>query len=212
MRPLHIKETRDTLQFRELERREISFAADLAARAMRDNPPYVAIFGSDRSKRERGAKRFYRAVMGAMTKQPMAAYIDARLVGLLAADPPGTCMPSLAKQIQILPQLLRMGTPADLYRGLFFVRALKRNDLEESHWHVGPVAVEPELQGNGIGGQLMQEFCSKIDSKQEVAFLETEKTENVKFYERFGFKVVGEDGPLDVTQWYMRRSPSGAAE
>ncbi len=179
---------------------------------MQDNPPYVAIFGSDRSRRERGAKRFYAAVLDAMTKSLSAAYIDGRVVGLLAADPPGACLPPLSKQLQMLPQLLRMGTPSELYRGLILVNALKRNDLKESHWHVGPIAVEPELQGKGIGGHLMQEFCTQIDREQEVAFLETEKNENVEFYKRFGFVVVGEDRPLDVTQWYMRRAPSGTAE
>ena len=38
-----------------------------------------------------------------------------------------------------------------------------------------------------------------------------DKRENVAFYERFGFEVVGEDEVLGVRNWFMLRSPEGAA-
>lgn len=194
-------------QCSELRRCDLLDAVDLTARAMQDNPPYMAIFGQDRSRRERGVNRFYRATLISMGKLMLAAYDDSRVVGVLAADPPGTCMPSLGKQLKMLPELVRMGNPTDLYRGLVFVKAMKRHDLQVRHWHIGPVAVEPDMQGRGIGKQLMSAICLKIDQEREVAFLETEKPENVRLYEKFGFEVIEEDRPLGVTQWYMRRAP-----
>ena len=38
-----------------------------------------------------------------------------------------------------------------------------------------------------------------------------DKRENVAFYERFGFEVVGEDEVLGVRNWFMLRSSKGAA-
>ena len=47
-----------------------------------------------------------------------------------------------------------------------------KHDPEEPHWHLGPVAVD--------------------------AHLETDRPENVSFYERFGFEIVGEQEVLGV--------------
>lgn len=192
---------------KELKSNQLGEAVELVVRAMQGNPPFVAIFGGDRSRREFGAMRFYGATLCGMQKRLLAAYIDGRPVGVLAADPPGTCMPPLMGQLKMMPKLMRMGSPAELYRGLSFVKAIKRHDLQESHWHIGPVAVEPELQGRGIGKQLMGAVCSQMDQESGIAFLETEKLENVRLYEKFGFEVIDEDRPLGVTQWYMRRAP-----
>ncbi len=51
----------------------------------------------------------------------------------------------------------------------------------------------------------MQVFCAQIDAAHEDAYLETDKTINARFYERFGFKVVGEQEVLGVTNYFMLR-------
>jgi len=83
--------------------------------------------------------------------------------------------------------------------------AWSKHDLEERHWHLGPVAVDAHLQGKGIGSKLMQAFCAQMDAVGEVAYLETDKESNVRFYERFGFEVVGEEEVLGVPNWFMIR-------
>ena len=50
-----------------------------------------------------------------------------------------------------------------------------------------------------------------MDESRFTAYLETDKRENVAFYERFGFEVVGEDEVLGVRNWFMLRSSKGAA-
>jgi hypothetical protein len=57
----------------------------------------------------------------------------------------------------------------------FFVpvlRGLYRRDPTEPHWHLGPVAVDSHLQGQG--------------------------SDNVRFYQRFGFTVVAEGEELSL--------------
>ena len=39
------------------------------------------------------------------------------------------------------------------------------------------------------------------------AYHETDRPENIKFYERFGFQVIGEEMIIDFPNWYMWRPP-----
>ena len=52
----------------------------------------------------------------------------------------------------------------------------------------------------------MDRFCATVDAAGGVAYLETDKPENVGYYERFGFETVGEVDVLGVTNWFMRRA------
>jgi predicted N-acetyltransferase YhbS len=80
-----------------------------------------------------------------------------------------------------------------------------KRDPDEPHVHLGPVAVDVHLQGQGIGSLMMEQHCRQLDAAGEVGYLETDKLENVRFYERFGFEVVGEAPVIDVPNWFMRR-------
>jgi GNAT superfamily N-acetyltransferase len=69
------------------------------------------------------------------------------------------------------------------------------------------VAVDPPLQGHGIGGQLMREYCRRLDAAAEVSYLETDKRENVAFYERHGYAVIDQADVIGVPNWFMIRQP-----
>jgi ribosomal protein S18 acetylase RimI-like enzyme len=84
-----------------------------------------------------------------------------------------------------------------------------RRDPSVPHWHLGPVAVERHLQSQGIGSALLNDFCRRVDAARSTAYLETDKRQNVGFYERFGFRVVDEIDVLDVPNWFMLRDPAG---
>jgi predicted N-acetyltransferase YhbS len=83
--------------------------------------------------------------------------------------------------------------------------AWQRHDPKERHWHLGPLAVDAHLQGEGVGNRMMRVFCAKMDAAGEDAYLETDKPANVRFYERFDFEVVGEEDVLGVPNWFMLR-------
>jgi ribosomal protein S18 acetylase RimI-like enzyme len=52
----------------------------------------------------------------------------------------------------------------------------------------------------------MQVFCAQMDAARDDAYLETDKPINVRFYERFGFRVIGEEEILGVTNYFMHRT------
>ena len=91
----------------------------------------------------------------------------------------------------MLPALLQAG-PNATWKLLRMAAEWGKRGPSERHWHLGPVGVEPALQGMAVGSQMMERFCARMDSEREMAWLETDKLENVRFFTRFGFAVVDE--------------------
>jgi ribosomal protein S18 acetylase RimI-like enzyme len=65
--------------------------------------------------------------------------------------------------------------------------------------------VEPGFQGMGLGRAVMRHLCNEFDEHQRLAWLETDKPENVRFYIGLGFEVVEEVPMLTSRFWFMRR-------
>jgi ribosomal protein S18 acetylase RimI-like enzyme len=76
----------------------------------------------------------------------------------------------------------------------------------KQHWHLGPIGVLPDYQGLGIGTMLMERFCEEVDACMADAYLETDVDKNVRFYEKFGFKVISESEIFNVKNRYMLRT------
>lgn len=109
---------------------------------------------------------------------------------------------------------LRMGTSmvasgARVRRGQAVMRAIERRHPKEPHWYLAVLGIDPTHQGEGIGSALVRHVLDDPANVGEPAYLETETPANVPFYERHGFRVVGE---LDVPGggphlWLMWRRP-----
>jgi ribosomal protein S18 acetylase RimI-like enzyme len=83
----------------------------------------------------------------------------------------------------------------------------RRRDPDEPHVHLGPLAVDRELQGQGIGSVMLAEHCRRLDADGALGYLETDKAENVRFYSKQGYEVVDEAPVIGVRCWFMRREP-----
>jgi ribosomal protein S18 acetylase RimI-like enzyme len=185
---------------------EVNFAAGVLARGLRDQPNVIAVYGDDPLRRMRALERMFRSSLPTMKQPPLCARRGDWIVGVCAMAPPDTCQLSPLERLRAVPALLMDG-PGAMSRSLRWQAEWGKRDLKERHWHLGPVAVEPGLQGFGVGSHMMERFCARMDDEGEVAYLETEKPENVRFYERFGFETVKEVEVLDRPNWFMRREP-----
>ena len=87
--------------------------------------------------------------------------------------------------------VLQIGATLRVFR---WIGEWARRDPSEPHWHLGPVAVDPHLQGHGIG-----------DDCAALSYLETDKSENVRFYQKFGFRVTEQATVLGIPNWFMSR-------
>ena len=196
----------DWMEIGAFDASEIEEVLDVLARGMRDNPVHVAAFGEDSERR----RRRFRGLMAAafsirdFSHMLVARREDGVIVGVCGMMPPGNCLPDFRQRLRLLPTLLSIG-PRAVGRTMRWLGVWEKHDPEERHWHLGPLAVDAHLQGMGLGSRMMQVFCAQMDAAREDAYLETDKSENARFYERFGFKVVGEQEVLGVTNYFMLR-------
>jgi ribosomal protein S18 acetylase RimI-like enzyme len=195
------------LELRELGAGDLAAAAAVLGRGMRDNPLHIRAFGAEAAAREAALTRFFLPVL--RRQLPKGAVVGAfragRLAGVCAMVEPGRCQPSIGERMRMLPALLPGISLASLGAVLRWTSVWARNDPRITHWHLGPVAVERDLQGQGIGRSLLEEFCRRIDARGQAAYLETDKQVNVTFYERFGFRVTAQEPVLGATNWFMMR-------
>jgi len=63
------------------------------------------------------------------------------------------------------------------------------------HWYLDTIATDPDLHGQGLGGRLLDHDLAVRDAAGDACALDTHTAENVGFYGRRGFEVIGE-GPL----------------
>ena len=196
----------DQLEIGVMGAAETEEVLDVVSRGMRDNPVNVAAFGEDPEVRRRRFRKLVAAMFSVsdLSNVLVARREDGLVVGVCGMLPPGHCQPGLGQQLRMLPTLLSLG-PRIAGRVVRWMGAWQRHDPEERHWHLGPLAVDAHLQGEGVGSRMMQDFCARMDAAGESAYLETDKPINVRFYERFGFEVVGEEDVLGVPNWFMLR-------
>ena len=204
-----LRDGTSSVEVRTLDAAEMDEAIEVIVRGMRDNPNIIAAFGPDSDVRHRKLHRLFGAtaaseVPGRDRDLLVARGPEGSILGVCGMMPPGRCQPGLARQLRLAPSLLALG-PSSAGRTMKWLGAWSGHDPDERHWHLGPVAVDVQLQGRGIGSELMRAFCEKMDAAGEEAYLETDKEINVRFYEKFGFEVVGEEEVLGVPNWFMTR-------
>jgi ribosomal protein S18 acetylase RimI-like enzyme len=98
----------------------------------------------------------------------------------------------------MLPKLLRHFGVRRAVRISSWLSTWSKHDPDHSHAHLEPIGVDPDFQARGIGRQLMIRYCSELDRQKISGYLETDRSENVAFYQRFGFKIVSERSVLAV--------------
>ncbi|NWN84149.1 MAG: GNAT family N-acetyltransferase, partial [Halomonas sp.] len=139
----------------------------------------------------------------------LGAWADRRLVGVAAIAAPGGCQPTLTDKRRALPAL-RANGPTSALRLLAWTRVWARRDADmPSHWHLGPLAVAPAWQGQGIGSRLLGRLCDHLDRQRGLGYLETDLPENVRLYRRFGFETLASEPVIGVTHWFMQRETGG---
>jgi len=187
---------------------ELEEAAQLVGRGMRDNPSNMTVFRvPDRERRSIAMGLFFVPVLKGIYRRGLilGAIRSNRLVGICGMARPGFCQSDVIEKIRVLPAAM-IGNPITTpVRILNWVGEWARRDPSEPHWHLGPVAVEPILRGQGIGTAMLNAFCMVVDGTGAPAYLETDKRENVRLYQRFGFSIVESAEVLAVPNWFMSR-------
>lgn len=128
---------------------DLDRAAALAARGMRDNPLHVAAIGNDPRTRERRMFEVFQVLLA--HRCVLGAWRGGELVGVAASAAPGHCRPGGRQLVSLLGPFARFGVHAP--RALRWMGTWARRDPGEPHSHLGPVAVDPQLRGQGVGSR-----------------------------------------------------------
>lgn len=80
---------------------------------------------------------------------------------------------------------------------------------DEPHWFLDALGVEPLRQSRGIGTALVRWGLERAAADDVPVTLETGRLDAIRYYERFGFRVVGEGEPEPAGPhvWFMRLDP-----
>jgi ribosomal protein S18 acetylase RimI-like enzyme len=86
---------------------------------------------------------------------------------------------------------------------------MRKQHVIEPHWHLFPIAVDPEFQGKGFGSILMRPMLDRITGEGLPCYIETQKEKNLSLYEHYGFEVIHTDTipGIDIQHWGMLISP-----
>jgi len=74
--------------------------------------------------------------------------------------------------------------------------------------HLLIMGVSQEFQGKGFGGKLLRALIEKAETERKPIYLETQKEDNINFYEKYGFSVKKKiilPEPLNLPMWLMVR-------
>ena len=201
------------MEVRELEPDEVESAAEMLARAF-DGSALMQVLAPDEATREDVCRWFFEAQLcyGLLYGDAWAAVEDDGTVHGVAvwwapenvepdderaaesglADGPSVVGPEGWERLQVMSRALE---------------TLHRQVAPDPHWYLSILGVDPELQGQGVGTEILTASLEFVDEEGYPAYLETTEARNVAYYQRYGFVVGGElEVPsLGITLWGMRR-------
>ncbi|UCE86992.1 MAG: GNAT family N-acetyltransferase, partial [Deltaproteobacteria bacterium] len=193
-------------------------AVDVLARAFRDNPLNTAVLESHSpSARQRCNAHGMRAFLPVARAHgyTLTARLGERLTGVLVAAPPSGYPLPPPRAITRLRTILGQGLRAARRWGHVF-ETLKEYHPSDPHWYLATLGVAPDHQGRGIGTALLGRWLARVDADRSASYLETDRSENLPFYERAGFAVVTDARVFGTPVWLMQRRarahPSGAGD
>ena len=186
---------------RELSAHELADAAALAAAAFRDDAGFSYIFPEAATRRWR-----LPSMLEAMLRVDMAcggrvsgAFDDGALVGISFVLPRDAAGPDMADWVRESPRLgWLLHEPATLLRALALRRAIESVRPRTLDYLI-LLAVHPATHGRGIGAAL-------LNAAPKAIYLETFEEKNAEWYQKRGFKLIGEvRSSVRPTFWTLRR-------
>jgi hypothetical protein len=135
---------------------QIEPGARLLARAFVTNPLHVAVFGSGNLAAN---EAFFRTGLAAMKGPKLVAMEGSQLVGVIHWVASPACQYSLSEKLRMMPGLARNVGMRPALRVAVWLSEWSKLDPAASHINLGPIGVDPEMQGRQIGRQLMERYC-----------------------------------------------------
>ena len=189
----------DSIRLSFMEKNDIQESARILSIAMLNNPLHIAVFQGKGEKERIEIEKMFCELLIELPGIVFLAKEKQNIIGVIRMK---SCD---GRKVAFEPKYAKDKNDIGWRKSVWHAE-WGRHDPLEQHWHLGPIGVLPTHQGSGIGSILMERFCKEVDACPAKAYLETDLDKNVRFYEKFGFKVVSESKIFDVKNRYMLRA------
>lgn len=195
----------------DLQRGDRLAAAKALGDAFLDDPVWEWI-GPRRRRRRRLANRvaFHAILVAAMRHRGRVRVAreggaEGELLGVSVSFGPGDWpLPDSATALEA--GWLLIAGPAPVRRGLEIDREMRATHIDHPHVYLWFLATAPEHQGRGVGRALLADLHRHAAGIDVPCYLEASKEDNVPYYERDGYEVIGEVAvPKAPKLWRMER-------
>lgn len=191
---------------------QVEQAAELLARAFQYAPDMKFLIGENARMLNKATSRFYQAVLrvGLLYGE---VYTTASMEGVAVWVNPeySNFTLGILMRTGLLGALVSLGIRPMLrfINSASYVQKLQEQVISEPRWVLVYIGVEPDLQGKGIGGILIQPILDRADTEGVPCYVESADERNHSFYKRHGFKIVnhGEVPKGGPQVWVMVREP-----
>lgn len=174
-----------------------------------DDDPVLNFVAKQDARRQDRLRMFLDLGLRKLTFPFGETYVTEGFEGAALWNPPNARPHGMMNDLKLLPALIRVAGPGRLLPVINALQKAEAKHPKEPHYYLLGIGVDPDLQGRGIGTQLMAPVLERADREGMPAYLESSKEKNLPLYERNGFKVVeqielSKDGP---SAWLMWRDP-----
>jgi len=181
-----------------LARRYVPQAAHVIATALADDPGYRYLLPVD-DRRVGELDALYRMTLEDTVAEGrgFVTTIGPVVTGALAIYPPGAYPMSRQRWARVALRVALLGALArEDTRALINFGHLTSAGVPADAWYFEAAGVRPDLQHAGRGTALIEAGLALVDEAGDESYLETTKTENVSYYQHFGFEKIREPVPV----------------
>jgi ribosomal protein S18 acetylase RimI-like enzyme len=182
-----------------LEKKDLNRGAEVLARAFFDYPMFDYILGDKLNKENIKEVLKYLAKYGYIYGEAYASSPEIEGIVLFCNYKDynfNFCRSLRSGGLSLLKLGAEVGKKFGEYDE--FNKKIHEKCIIEPHQYIFLLGVDPEKQGQGYGGKLLQYVLQVAEEKGQPCFLETHGEKNVAIYEKYGFKVVAEDVVPDI--------------
>jgi GNAT superfamily N-acetyltransferase len=186
---------------------DTSLLGELLGRAFQDDPVFSWVMPAPASRRSRLPLLFTAMVEAYL---PLGGtYLAGECVGGALWVPPG-CDPFPEEEVELFAEQVVALLGETAARRFFEVSEIMQgHHPTEPCFYLLAMGVEPDRQGRGVGGRLLDAVIRRCDATGIPAYLEATSDGNRRLYERHGFDTVTElrlpQGPALWPMWRERR-------
>jgi ribosomal protein S18 acetylase RimI-like enzyme len=179
-----------TVTLRDLDPDDLPAARRIIATAFAGEPFAVGMFGESRLDRLIGMIGDYRAWPWAADPIVVVAEAGGAVIGSASATLPGACHPCDDFDPVVAPDATQAQRIEHEFQSR--CRAAHLDSDLPPHAHITTVAIDPFLQGSGVGGRLVRELIDRIWATDTACAVLECLTARESFYSRSGFRSIAE--------------------